>query len=280
MKNPMNKFLNPDFLINFMKYLFYSIFGFFFILSAPGFAKDEGPSTQVLSEISSRGRDLYEYDLAAWIGTDAIMKLAPDENLVSHYLILKNAEGYKVYFGKLDGDAFAVFYSAEIGRDFKVRKKKRYEAPQRESGLPLAMARALELAKADLPALDGPYNTMVVPFLDQILVYFVPASEEEGYYRLGKDFRYKVSSDGSKILEKTKLHESLINTPPPPPGVEAGYHSLVLTDIPTETDVLYVMLRKPKLPEFVNSKKYSFLISPDGSIKFLGPAKSGAKKGN
>lgn len=250
-----------------------------FLMVLPGFAKDIEPSNQQLSEISARGRDLYEYDLAAWVGTDAVMKLSPDENLVSHYLILKNNAGYKVYFGKVDGDAFAVSYSAELGPDFKVKKKQRHKLPLRESGLPFAMAKALEIVKADLPALDGPYNSIVIPFLDHILVYFVPASEEEGYYRLGKDFRYKIASDGSRIIEKSQLHESLINTPPPPPGVEAGFHSLVLTELPTETDVLYVMVRKPKLPEFVKSKKYSFQILPDGSIKFLGTTKDIAKQG-
>jgi hypothetical protein len=46
----------------------------------------------------------------------------------------------------------------------------------------------------------------------------------------------------------------------------AGSHSHVLSDVPEDTDVFYVLTRKPSIPEFVGAGKRVFEIQVDGTI--------------
>ncbi|MGH9529561.1 MAG: hypothetical protein ACRD2S_06530 [Terriglobales bacterium] len=65
--------------------------------------------------------------------------------------------------------------------------------------------------------------------------------------------RYRVSPDGMKVLEKRQMHKGIIEyAPPRSPGAAAGgYHTHVLSDLPEDTDVLLVLTRRPRIPEFV-----------------------------
>jgi hypothetical protein len=40
-----------------------------------------------------------------------------------------------------------------------------------------------------------------------------------------------------------------------------------LSDVPQETDVLYVLTRRPSIPEYITTKKQLFTIHKDGSIE-------------
>jgi hypothetical protein len=83
---------------------------------------------------------------------------------------------------------------------------------------------------------------------------------------LGGDVRYTVSTDGTHIVEKRQLHKTVLDTQFKP-GAVAGVHSHALTDVPEDTDVLYVLNRKPSLPEYVGAGDRTFVIHPDGAIE-------------
>jgi hypothetical protein len=102
-------------------------------------------------------------------------------------------------------------------------------------------------------------------------VYVVPAQTKQGVYPLGGDVRYLMSQDGSKIVEKRQLHKSIIEFATPAEGqkVEAGYHTAVLDDIPEDTDVFHVLVRKPSVPEWVATQQYVYQIEIDGTIKYV-----------
>jgi hypothetical protein len=102
-------------------------------------------------------------------------------------------------------------------------------------------------------------------------VYVVPAQVKQGVYPLGGDVRYLMSQDGSKIVEKRQLHKSTIEfeTPPELQKVEGGYHTAVLDDIPEDTDVFHVLVRKPSVPEWVATRQYVYRIEIDGAINYV-----------
>ena len=52
----------------------------------------------------------------------------------------------------------------------------------------------------------------------------------------------------------------------PPEGADRGMHTVLLDSVPTDTDVFYVLTRRPRLPEIVVTKPFLFLVSIDGSI--------------
>jgi hypothetical protein len=80
-----------------------------------------------------------------------------------------------------------------------------------------------------------------------------------------------VSQDGSKVVEKRQLHKSIIEfvAPPETQKVEAGYHTAVLDDIPEDTDVFHVLIRKPSVPEWIATQQYVYRIETDGTINYV-----------
>jgi hypothetical protein len=49
--------------------------------------------------------------------------------------------------------------------------------------------------------------------------------------------------------------------------VVAGSHSHVLSDVPEDTDVFYVLNRRPLIPEYIAAGKHIFIVNTDGSIQ-------------
>jgi hypothetical protein len=74
---------------------------------------------------------------------------------------------------------------------------------------------------------------------------------------------------GTKIIEKRQMHKNVIDYAPPTSAgtiAAGGYHTHVLSDVPEDTDVLFVLTRKPRVPEFVGAGQYMYTISVDGKI--------------
>jgi hypothetical protein len=57
-----------------------------------------------------------------------------------------------------------------------------------------------------------------------------------------------------------------------PPGsqLEAGTHTAVLADLPEDTDVFHVLIRTPRVPEYVMTDHFAYRIETDGKINFQG----------
>jgi hypothetical protein len=132
-------------------------------------------------------------------------------------------------------------------------------------------ARAVNTATADFQktAEKRPYNAAVLPAdSGQFYVYLVPAQTTNGIYPLGGDARYLVSPDGTKIVEKRQLHSTILEVRSTQPGAktEGGFHTHILTDVPEDTDVFFVLTRNPPLPEFIGTKRGNYLINRDGLI--------------
>jgi hypothetical protein len=235
------------------------------------------PSDAVLGAITARGRLLADYDQAAWHATDAVETANPKTVEGQHYLAKKENGKWRVVFGALSADKskFLISYDATEkakAREFSVQQ---HAPPNEDRGGYLFAARALELALADFGPASRPYNVAVLPAKtlesngqDGLFVYLYPGQTKAGIYPLGGDARYLVSADGTKILEKRRLHKSVIeNQPPKGKKVEGGFHTHVLSDLPEDTDVLHVLQQDPPLPEFVSTPHYLFEIAANGTIQ-------------
>jgi hypothetical protein len=223
-----------------------------------------------LDGVTERGRALYAYDQAAWHGTDAFLVLHPDTNGLTNYICRKTALGWMVSFGKWNEahDRFFVVYQAsESGHPGK------YEAwkldPPLDATNDLApMERALELASTDFPRPNRPYNSAILPTPDgNLFVYFYPGQTKATIWPIGGDVRYTISADGRQIIEKRQLHKTILDMEyKPNSGAVAGVHSHVLSDVPEDTDVLYVLNRRPLIPEYIGAGKRVFAVNTDGTI--------------
>ena len=220
-----------------------------------------------LAAISARGQALFAYDQAAARGTDALFALKPDPKGLAHYICEKTPSGWTILVPRWNQshDQLEVVYEARETKGKFVPRKLDQPAPA-DSHL-VAMERALELATADFPAPQRRYNMAVLPAPDaKIYVYLYPGQTRENVWPLGGDVRYTISPDGKTILEKRKLHNSLRDYSIRD-NQTAGYHLHDVTDVPEDTDVFFVLNRKPSMPEIIGTSKTLFTIQKDGRIE-------------
>jgi hypothetical protein len=233
------------------------------------------PTDNDLAQITARGRMLYEYDQAAWHASDAVMATHPPKEDLGRYIAQKTDAGWVVAFGHLNEtrDSFLVAILATQGKTPEEYSVKKLDSAQRDTGFFLAAAKAIEIALRDFRGPDRPYNAAVLPAPgSQLYVYVVPAQTENGVYPLGADVRYMVSPDGGTIVEKRQLHKGIIPSGGPvPPGatVVGGSHSHVLSNVPEDTDVFYVLTRKPSMPEYIGTQIAIYEVRPDGTIRVV-----------
>jgi hypothetical protein len=235
------------------------------------------PSAAELAAVSERGRLLAEYDSAAWQATDAVMAAHPQADPSGRYIAHKTEAGSVVDFGRLSatGDKFLVAYEAtQTGSPARFQLRS-FDPMREDTGWNLPAAKGIETAAGDFGATDRPYNMAVLPAEGgSLYVYLYPAQVEVGVYPLGADVRYRVSLDGTRIIEKRQLHKSIIETAPASSAdaVAGGYHVHVLSDLPEDTDVMFVLTRKPRVPEVVLAGAYMYAIDVHGGYQCDRPA--------
>lgn len=225
-----------------------------------------------LPGVTERGRALYAYDQAAWHGSDAFLALRPDRNGLTNYVCEEGPSGWTVIFGgwNTSRNKLLIVYEASESGGTENFVAKKLDPPREATESEMAMERALELASANFPRPQRPYNSAVLPAsAGNFYVYLYPAQTKDTVWPLGGDVRFTISADGNTILEKRQLHKAILYMEFPP-GVQpvGGAHSHVLSDVPEDTDVLYVLNRKPSIPEYIAAGKHIFIVSPDGSISF------------
>ena len=239
------------------------------------------PTESGLMEITERGRMLAEYDAAAWHSTDAVKAVKPEEGKGGRYVARKVDGKWVVAYGRLNEarDKFLITYEAtaeEAPEQFNVKK---YNPPQEDDGFYRSGAKAIETALKVFAGERRPYNAAVLPAKSgQLYVYIYPARTEADVYVLGGDVRYLISADGSTIQETRQLHKAILEVKDPFKSgqakkgdkAEMGYHNHILDDVPEDTDVFYAMTRKPSTPEVIIIWEYTYMVLPDGRIKYQG----------
>jgi hypothetical protein len=247
-------------------------------------ARSDGPpSSSELEAISARGKLLAAYDVASWHATDAVQALPADMNRVRRYIARQSGNGWQVVFGKLNEtqDKFLVAYEANQGATPIQFAATAFDPPKEDTGVYFAEAVAIASALADFKGEKRPYNAAVLPADGgNFFVYVYPAQTKSNVFPMGGDVRYLISPDGKTIIEKRQLHKSILENDYSNKSikVQAGYHTHVLSDVPEDTDVFYVLTRTPPVAEYITSSKFFYQVSPNGSITFVGKTQDVLKK--
>lgn len=227
------------------------------------------PSVAELAAITERGRLLAEYDAAAWHATDAVIATHPKANPSGRYIAHKTVAGWVVDFGRLNAseDKFLVAYEAiQAGGQYTVKS---FDPAREDTGWNLAAAKGIETAMRDFHGADRPYNVAVLSARGgSLYVYLYPAQVKSGFYPLGADIRYRISVDGTRVMEMRQMHKTIIEYGPVSGSEKesAGYHTHVLSDVPEDSDVFLVLTRQPRVPEIVVTQHYMYTIAIDGTI--------------
>lgn len=231
------------------------------------------PSDTALAGITERGRQLAAYDQAAWHGTDAILAKWPNPTGVEGFLAQRGSDGgWRLMFGRLNaaGDTLLVGatavqrgktdeYDVTLHRPFRVG-----DDVERRAFLALRTA-GKDLA-ASPPPFRGNYNSYALPRADgSWYIYFLPGQTQAGALPHGGDFRYDVTADGTTIRSKWAMHRGVLNAAVPDSGV-AGMHTVLVADLPQDSDVFLVLSRRPSKPELIGTAHFDFEIRVDGTI--------------
>lgn len=243
-------------------------------LSQKAELENKVPSRAELSAITARGRMIEEYDVASWHATDVVQDMKPEEGSVRNYIARKTDTGWVVVFGRLSDahDKFLTVYQATQGTKPEFFTAKKFAPPLESSDFYLFAAKAFEAALKDLGPVNRPYNAYAIPSENaQLYVYLLPAQTKDGIYPLGGDVRYTFTADGSTIMEKRQMHKSIIDFDAHPSGnikkIESGWHTHVLSLSPEDSDVFYVLTRKPSIPEYIGTlDRRIYVVHTDGTI--------------
>lgn len=227
------------------------------------------PTTSDLQAITARGKMLEEYDVASWHATDVVQDMKPGEGSTRYYVAKKTDAGWIVVFGRLNEahNKFLVVYQAAQGTKPEYFTAKRFDPPLENTDFYLYAATAFEAALKDLGPVNRPYNAYAIPSEKaQLYVYLLPAQTKDDVYPLGSDVRYTFSADGSAMLEKRQMHKSILEFTIDKTTV-AGSHTHVLSLSPEDSDVFYVLNRKPSIPEYVGTlDEKIYIVQTDGTI--------------
>jgi len=230
------------------------------------------PSDSLLAGITARGRLLAAYDQAAWHATDALLALRPDSAVVqaanTMIATLQPDGRWTVRFGRLTpaSDTFYVAYEA-----LATARPDSFAIQPHAPPLPLVgperlAATALQVALRDFGAHQRRYNSYVLPRADGTFwVYFMPAQTDPAALPHGADIRYLMAADASRIVDKHPMHRTLLNLALPENAV-SGLHTVVVDDVPQDSDVFLVLARHPRRPEMIGTEHYDYAIAIDGSI--------------
>jgi hypothetical protein len=246
------------------------------LLSAsPAFPKNTPKiSPEELAQITTRGRALYAYDLAAWHATDAVLATHPDKSEGGRYIARKTDAGWVVGFGHLNEahDAFLIDHMATERKTPLTFSIEHFATPMTDTGFFFFAAKAVDLALADFQGEKVQYNVAVLPTNEgRLYVYVLPAQTKDGVYPLGGDERYTVSSDGNTLIDKHRMHHSILmfdTYDPQTTKIVAGFHVHVLSDVPEDSDVFYVLTKKPSMPKYIGvDGKLRYTVMEDGTIQ-------------
>src|SRR5688572_16494521 len=147
--------------------------------------------------------------------------------------------------------------------------------PRVERGRTLARARAVDTCRTLFGARDRPYNVAVLDAEDgRHWVYILPAQTDPEVFPHGGDVRYLVAPDGTAVVTTREMHRTILDIRMPKDSKpEMGVHVAVVDDAPEDSDVFYVLSRKPAIPEMIATRTFVYRVAVTGTIEYLGKAK-------
>ena len=250
------------------------------LLFSPGLVSAQrAPTQSELDSISTRGRALAGYQRAALIAATQLIAKNPDPWKAQRYVAYHADSGWVVAFGRLNATR-DTFYVSNIGIPAAVNGARvdsvfefvTFDKPGPDIDFLVRASRAMDNAVMTLGPTARPYSAAALPADNgDWYVYLTPAADVASVWPLGDDVRYRISSDGERVLETRHMHRGLIEeastTRSDGARLAVGQHRTALRDEPEDSDVFHVLMRKPEAPQVVVTRHFQYIIGVDGSIK-------------
>lgn len=226
------------------------------VLAAPARAADDPPIRPFPKETVERlGRAIYELDRAAWVASDALVAKVPDVKSAHllGWVIVDSGAGYRVRFLRDAGSGLEAGYDIDVTPQFKTRLAEPANRTLTEVEKNMWAARSTALdGLSGQPTCRPGYNTVVLrdPEREGWIVWLLAPMPAANVYPIGGHYRFSVSADGRRILQRDALSTSCMtmdSTAAGPsgdrPAVFGAMH--LVSPTPVETHV-FVQLQSGK----------------------------------
>jgi hypothetical protein len=223
-----------------------------------------------------------EYDQAAWHAIDVAFGPNPnpsnDEQL---YVALQQNARWAVYFGRLN-DAKTAFVPAVVA--LEGADPATYSAGPVTSATAIppqlsAYAIGIDAARTLFGQVDRPYDASLYPLADgTFFVYLYPTQTKPNIFPIGGDERFHFSADGKTLIERHRMHRSVLDVPQPTGNgtqVPSDLHTDLFSDVPEDTDVFHVLAQfASPVASYVDARNVVYEINTSGEITCLGTLKN------
>lgn len=227
--------------------------------------------------MTSRGRALAGYQRAAWTASAQLLATNPDPWKVQRYVAYHADSGWVVAFGRMSSQR-DTFYVSHIGVPAAVNGQRvdslyefeTFPQPGPDTDFLVRAARAMDLAVLTHGATSRPYSAAAIPNESgDWLVYLMPSADAASVWPLGDDVRYRVSSDGTRILETHRMHTGMVQTQTVASSTQLTTRRTgkALRDLPEDSDVFHVLVARTPTATSVATRHFTYVIAADGSIK-------------
>lgn len=222
-------------------------------------AAQDAPPTPVeawpLAKVQRLGQALYDQDIAAARGTDALLARfngQPPEDLAG-WIVVGEGRNQTVRFLARDADGVRAAWDIPVlnGRAGAVVEVTDTVLPSEQQ----AMFRARMTAAVNIGSLrcTPRYNAVVLddPDSDGWLVWLLASTNQPNQLIMTGHYRFRISADGSEVLRRDQLSATcIIQTVDPAQGELAGLNvSHIVSPLPVETHVFTSLLYR--LPVYV-----------------------------
>ncbi|UCC95953.1 MAG: hypothetical protein JSW40_04185 [Candidatus Omnitrophota bacterium] len=250
---------------------------FLFLVYTTVYAERILPSSQDLARIEKRGRQIAEYQgVVEDVQSIFFAGAFADRNTIP--IAIKKADKWTVYFGtfakrrnKFEVIEVLIYpdvYSSESTQIDLEKLPKRIRTPREVVQRAGAIRCVLESLSVQEQSFQ--YNISVFREIDKtITVYLTPKSHNPEVILLGGDWKVSVAPGGSRVLNKTQLHRSTLEMSlrqQKDKELVGGFHTHVLGDLPTETDVALILLHPELGPHFIKGRQWLSIVNKDGKI--------------
>lgn len=188
--------------------------------------------------IQRLGREIYEQDRFAWVGTDALLAAVAEERLAGTigWIVVERDGADVVRFGRGSMEAPEPSFDITFRGDAEPVVT---EASGVFSENELAMFRGVALARTGITQpCSNRYNSVVLPDPDGDgwLIWMFAATTQAGVVPVGGHYRFTVSQDGRMIEQADRLSRSCLTMDPAQDG-QGRPEFLVVTHIVSDTPV-------------------------------------------
>jgi len=220
------------------------------------------------------GKRIAETVQASIAAANTLMKTPHAPPHANCFFALLQKDTWYVYFGWLepDGSKFTPALVTSAPRHHFEQMKPIELSAAPADVLPYARAvtssRALAMKATGNPHVDP----VLVPMKDAIEVYVMQGGSRDGALLLGGDFLDRYDRTGTKLLSRLQYHKAVIAVPQTDPkhpeGKAAGsYHTHVIDEGPTPTDIAAVLLHPTLAPMLITGRGGGgFRVDEQGNV--------------